>query len=317
MKFFRKLHLFLIVIFSICFVSCFGFDAEKSHFTRLLITDDEIEITGIPPEMQAYYESKPNAEELLAYYTKYIDAGGVAIVGNRYVEDGQFYTAREIVLLMTSKHPELREQLTFRKEYSFRVVIVNTDEPVDSEFNSEYGISIGANTIPERPNHWKRGFCAYNLCMASVAWDAVYPPNRDGEIDMLLVTFLHEFAHALHYAIEELDPTFNDRLQAAYEHAKEPHNPGEPPNSIWNNGSDPDDESFNRAYALTNPQEYWADTVASWFYDPPSFTDSVYKIFEYDALILPLVEEWLPKIYLRPLDTLERPREWDWGERPE
>ncbi|MYB01496.1 hypothetical protein F4X90_17750 [Candidatus Poribacteria bacterium] len=45
------------------------------------------------------------------HYSKYIDAGGIAIIGDRHVPDRFFYAAREIVLVMTSKHPEIREYL--------------------------------------------------------------------------------------------------------------------------------------------------------------------------------------------------------------
>ena len=51
-------------------------------------------------------------ERQAEYYTKYIDAGGIIIVGNRDVWNWCFYAARDIVLTMTSKHPRLREVLS-------------------------------------------------------------------------------------------------------------------------------------------------------------------------------------------------------------
>ena len=48
-----------------------------------------------------------------AFYGKYINAGGVAIIGNASLEDICFYTARDAVLAMTSKMPaSLRTPLT-------------------------------------------------------------------------------------------------------------------------------------------------------------------------------------------------------------
>ena len=47
-----------------------------------------------------------------AYYEKYISAGGVVIMGNGYIDDRFFYAARDIVLGMTQKRPELRAVLT-------------------------------------------------------------------------------------------------------------------------------------------------------------------------------------------------------------
>ncbi|MDE0086905.1 MAG: hypothetical protein OXU23_14390 [Candidatus Poribacteria bacterium] len=312
MKYFLKVKL-LFIILCLCLYGCGDAKPHASQLTRLLITDDEVEVTGIPAELQAYYETKWNAEALLAYYTKYIDAGGVAIVGNHYVEDAQFYAAREIVLHMTSKRPELREYLSFSEEYPFRITIINTEEPVDSEFNSEWGVSNRVNTIPEDADFWKLGWCISEHCVANVWWDAVYPPNRDGKINMRMVPFIHEFAHAIHFAIRELDPTFDERLIAALEYAKTPHEAGERAKSAWNSGLDPDHENFNRTHALTDYREYWAYTVVNWFHDPPSLNQHFYKTSKYDALLLPLIEEWLPKIYLLPIDFLERPATWDWN----
>ena len=51
-----------------------------------------------------------------AYYTKYISAGGVAIIGNGYIPNNYFYVARDIVLGMTRKRPELREHLSPTRE---------------------------------------------------------------------------------------------------------------------------------------------------------------------------------------------------------
>ena len=51
-----------------------------------------------------------------AYYKKYISAGGIAIMGNRYIEDRFFYAARDIALGMTSKRPELRALLSPSRE---------------------------------------------------------------------------------------------------------------------------------------------------------------------------------------------------------
>ena len=45
------------------------------------------------------------------YYQKYINAGGVAVVGNADVPDRYFIASKKIILQMTSKHPEIREKL--------------------------------------------------------------------------------------------------------------------------------------------------------------------------------------------------------------
>ena len=46
-----------------------------------------------------------------AFYKMYIDAGDVAIIGDADVHDEHFIQAHNAVLVMTSKHPELRDAI--------------------------------------------------------------------------------------------------------------------------------------------------------------------------------------------------------------
>jgi len=54
--------------------------------------------------------------EKQAYYKKYISAGGVAIMGHWSIDNRVFYAARDIVMGMTRKRPELRALLTPSRE---------------------------------------------------------------------------------------------------------------------------------------------------------------------------------------------------------
>ena len=45
-----------------------------------------------------------------AYYTKYIDAAGIAIVAPQHIRTKDLLDARDAIVVMTSKHPELRER---------------------------------------------------------------------------------------------------------------------------------------------------------------------------------------------------------------
>ena len=130
MKYLLRNRLFDFVILCLCLYGCF--DSHQSQLKKMLITDDEVEVTGIPPELIEIYKVHPHAYNCLTYYTKYIDAEGIAIVGSDWVRDEQFYAAREIVLLMTSKRPELREPLSLKT--GFRIILLSADEPPDSEF---------------------------------------------------------------------------------------------------------------------------------------------------------------------------------------
>ena len=109
-----KVNLLWILIFVSLSVGC-GPDEIQDTLLSLSSSSASIEITGVPPELQDLLWGE--SDEVLraaqeAHYTKYIDAGGVAILGNSLVDDELFLFARAIVLEMTSKHPEIRERLS-------------------------------------------------------------------------------------------------------------------------------------------------------------------------------------------------------------
>lgn len=173
------------------------------------------------------------------YYTKYIDAGGVAVVGHEQVDDVYFYNAREVILTMTSKQPEVREPLTPYVEEGrlpFYMVI----------FMGHFGFP----TMPAFPNGYTAGGWCGRTCYAIVY------PQGSGFFSYRVV--VHEFAHAMHYAIRDLDPTFQGRLEAAYAvaHAGATEEAG-----YW------DGPTVYRKgdYAMKNVNEYWAMGVERWF----------------------------------------------------
>ena len=332
-KWTRIITLFLFISF--CLFGCVDTE-QQGQITKILITgDSEVEVTDIPPELVEVYKAHEYADECLAYYTKYIDAGGIAIVGNHYVKDEQFYAAREVILLMTSKRPELREPLSLKKVRTsssfrpeiiqqlqqegadiedlmsksssfrperFRVILINAEEPVESEFNSEWGRETGWTTIPEAPGFSRLGWASSHYIASHIWWDTVY---RGGNIiDLQLSVLVHEFAHALHMiAIRELDPTFNEQLREAYKVACfSPPNVNGVPSTRFG------------GYGCRNSSEYWAENVRYWFMHPPADIVRSLEWFEGDRAILPLLQEWLPTIYLLPLNRFGQPVPWEWGE---
>ena len=63
------------------------------------------------------------AEKQPLYYTKYIEADGIAIMGNSEVMNYEMLIAQDIVLRMTAKRPEIREWLT--PEWGQRVILAS------------------------------------------------------------------------------------------------------------------------------------------------------------------------------------------------
>jgi hypothetical protein len=90
---------------------------------------------------------------------------------------------------------------------------------------------------------------------------------------------IHEFAHNIHLrGLVNLDPTFDDRLEQAYQSAVA--------EGLW-----------KTKYAATNRNEYWAEGVQSWFSNnrPPdhdhNHVDTRAELRQYDARLAALCEE--------------------------
>ena len=289
-----------LIILCFCFYGC-GDEGIQSTLQHLSAPSaPSVEITGVPPEIQSMmWDRFGPREQLIAeladiqqgdhnwqeridwylrviskmdrkriYYNRYINAGGIAIVGNAAVNDPYFRMAQEIVLRMTKKRPEIREQLL--PQYNFYMVLLR-----------------------ERSNSWELPEYLYypytdpmaGRCPAIYCWGIVgygYDNTKP------MTVFVHEFAHAIDLAINgntrdsrlnpPLDPTFDNRLAQAYENAIEL--------GIWSG-----------RYAERNEGEYWAEGVQLWFYDIgpdrpfPTHADFTAR----DPLLAKLIEEWFAK----------------------
>ena len=185
-----------------------------------------------------------------AFYGKYINAGGVAILGNADLEDICFYAARDAVLTMTSKMPHLLEHLSPIE--GDRVNLTGFLAVPDSEFRMVIHDPAHSHLIPE----WKLGqkgspigSCGLEFCHATTA----IREDHNGKLVLAMHIFVHEFAHAIHRALNLVDATFSPRLAIAYEAAKE------------------NDDSYWGAYqggansAEANGVEYWGWSSARFF----------------------------------------------------
>ena len=152
------------------------------------------------------------------YYTKYIDADGIAIVSGDLVDERLLQMAQHIVLIMTSKLPGLRDALSYNQPGG-----ISGDEAPFRLILTEH-FSKDVQNLPEAINadisgtiNWL-GSCGPVICRADVAmtpeeWGQK-PGSRIGHS-----TIIHEMTHAIEYAIiqRNLVPRFNERLQAAFE----------------------------------------------------------------------------------------------------
>ena len=206
-----------------------------------------------------------------AFYTRYIDAGGIAIVGPANVKEKYFVYAREAVLVMTLKFPELRDRLLSEHEKFYMVMVADwnyiedipeyqlhpslqNDDPWDDFFAATCRISNG----PGLPH-------VIGYCQTVVA--NPFQPARN---------FVHEFAHALEFEMEFLKPGFQDRLREAYAVEAVPRGVAWP----W--------------------YEYWAFMVQAWFHSigPNGIYPTYEAFFQERPLSAAMLDEWFPRMSL-------------------
>lgn len=346
----NRLSLVCMLILTITFLGCIDL-TDTILSSGDIVSDIEPTVQEIPERIKELIwqdyeallaellelgiEDKEEAEELLIriqtrqeqdlYYKKYVDAGGVAIIAADTMMDEIMEEARDIVLTMTAKRPELRKQLS--PETGFYYILI------DREYERGY-FGTPATKLPEYPL-WKLIFSkgerivligATGQCLAYSENDGLkkvcYAPvgktvriqsipsdrflNRitecDGyddywcHTDIYLSgwkTFVHEMAHAIHFAAIQIDPAFHVELDKAYENAKQ--------NQLWYG----DNRQFVKGkYAMQNVDEYWAVASEYWFYffrattvnGVPVPAQSRDELKTRDPLIYNLLEKWYPEV---------------------
>lgn len=227
-----------------------------------------------------------------AYYQKYISAGGVAIMGHGHIDNRFFYAAREIVLAMTQKRPELRVLLTPSRENRPGATIIPPQHDVTRRTTPyrKFRVVLIHNamsytSVPE--HHLGRGNYYYvvqesvGAAGSTMVWGYVGGYQHLERIDIFEV-FSHEFAHAIHMAIRLIDPTFDDRLQEAYTDAKE--NP-------------------RAGFTRRGPTEYWAHAATEWFSHVATKEWYHDNFRENHPLMYELLSEWFDLIDLTVVET--------------
>lgn len=221
-----------------------------------------------------------------AYYNKYIDVEGIAIIGNDHLADKHFVAAREVVLTMTRKHPELRDSVSLDNDYYFILVGYET---------GEVGDSVNVKEIPEMSRHVDyAGSCSLRFCWSMV----YYMPTSDSFMNTPgMTTFAHEFGHALEFGMRSLDPTFQGKVEHAYEQAKTLNRwPIEYLSGPWSL----DHRGTFVDILRKGWWEYWAEGIELWFYHiGPDKAFASYEAFaERDPLLAELLDEWFPRVAL-------------------
>ncbi len=263
----------------------FSWDSRLDRLEELLSirhgqhlnADGELEQTKLPPRPFQFFCE--NVHRRL-FYDKYIDAGGIAIIApsertsTAGVDDEFLYAAREIILTMTSKRPELREALSPANR--FRYILVGF---LNFAVNMPYELQQLSQYL---------GFFAGDFAVSGIYWDL--NGKKAGLSSGIVV---HEMAHAIDYAFAQhphLFPDWGTRLRTAYTLAYQKALQGKGFFDI------PDH------YALTNEGEYWATGAQEWFTDihGNNLADEWQraKLIEQDPLLYALLNEVFPAVDL-------------------
>ena len=204
-----------------------------------------------------------------AFYTKYIDAGGIAIVANNKVEDVFLIAARDAILLMTSKYPELRERLLSKHRRFYMVLIKDSEDMMNMPENQlvidDQLLGIGGLCSPNRDLRFVE-YPTSGPCFAQI-FEKRCPP---------VFIFIHEVAPVLEIQMELLKPGFLNRLDQAYEQML----------------ADVGREEALKFHMLSNPSEYWAGG-AEWWFQGKGWRE---KLYEEHPLLAELLAEWFPKV---------------------
>lgn len=269
---------FLIIPLVVILIGCGGDEVVVSRQVLEIISPSAAVVTAPPEELwdwikpdERYFTPRASLEaEQRAFYSKYVDAGGIAILAHAEMVDQYLAEARQVILTMTLKYPALRDRLKVRGGF-YMILFKHATGPDDRaqadapEFLTKHGYYHERTWC--RMSYWDEGVQGY--CSASVAQEHM------GRMS----TLVHEFAHALDSEMERLNPGFVDRLREAYQQAKA--------SGVYRDKWDP--------YIITeNYREYWAEGAEIWYYgigeDREFETHQAFA--EVDPLLYKLLSEW-------------------------
>lgn len=214
-------------------------------------------------------DSIRNSLDLDTFYQKHIDVGGLPVVGSERVSDAAMLEAAWIIEKMIGHRPELLRAMAKNRT---RMAVMAFDE---------YTTDIPEHRHLSPRVYWDRRARGLGATPRAPAVSCAeenllgYPGDPYATENICI----HEFAHAIHeMGMVTLDPTFDDRLKAAFQRAKS--------NGLWSN-----------TYAISNHKEYWAEAVQSWF-DNNRDKDSLHnhvntrqELMEYDPFLAELCRE--------------------------
>ena len=220
---------------------------------------------------------------LSSFYQKYIDARGLPVLGSTKVTDFAMREAVWIVNHMLQLRPEILNVLGTNRA---RLVVM-----AYNEYTTD--VPEQANMKPKIFHDRRSRGLGGRLCSCAEENLLCYPNDPYSTENILI----HEFGHVIAgVGMRAIDPTFNERLRAAYQKATAA--------GLWKG-----------TYAGSNPNEYWAEGVQDWF-DNNRENDAQHnsintraELKEYDPDLAALCKEVFGEVEWRYKKPMERPAE--------
>lgn len=233
-------------------------------------TQEKAGTTAAKPLLEDYIRANINAPPpalgVHEFYKKHTEAMGIAILSSEKVPDAALLVARDIVIHMLAKRPDLRAEMVRQK---MRVGVMaqsesTTDIPEHRDLKKP-GRDDGRLTVQERENYengiakmtdkeyWGKRARGLGGNPTTCAEENLlgYPGTRYYGENILV----HEFAHAImNFGIRKADPALYEEIRAAYKEAMA--------KGLWKGH-----------YGATNANEYWAEGTQTWFWSNYQFTD--------------------------------------------
>jgi hypothetical protein len=235
-----------------------GGDYSESDVSRLLFLA-ALALAGCTsagPSVPAPVRAPPASLRLNPFYAKYVDAGGIPVIGSPRVPDAALLIARDIVNAMLARRSDLRRDLV---RQGTRVGVIASEEGItDLPEHREW--KRPARDDPRLTLCEKKNFATIQLVSDRDYWNArargiggIF--TTVGAENLLAVPgsryfgeniLVHEFAHAIFSSIERVDPKLHAAVRRAYEKAQA-------------------EGRWERDYAAVSLQEYWAEGTQFWF----------------------------------------------------
>jgi len=220
---------------------------------------EETKVTEVPEELRESLKLDP-------FYQKYTSAGGIPVLSSDKVSDQGLLEAAYLIQQMLAERPEILREMV-RRGVRF-VVMAPTEMTTD---------------VPEQrdmtpKDYWDKRARGLGGRITSCGEENLL--NLKGDRYRNENILVHEFSHAIHqFGIGRLDPKFTGRLKDVYGRAMG--------KELWKD-----------TYAATNPSEYWAEGVQSYFdcNAPPNRgvhndINTREKLAKYDPELFDLIDE--------------------------